>query len=147
MGYHQDFINSIYKSAVESSNTYKIPVNIILAQACQESGWGQKILGNTNNIFNIKADSSWTGKYEIHKVPEYIKGKIVYVDAKFRVYDSIEDGIIDHAKFLSENPRYHVLFDNGLVSDSMAAQILQKSGYATDPDYAKNLQNIINGKI
>lgn len=146
MGYHQDFINSIYKSALQSSQVYKLPVNIILAQACQESGWGQRTLGNTNNIFNIKADSSWNGKYEIHKVPEVINGKTVYVDAKFRVYDSIEDSIVDHAKFLSENPRYHGLFDNGLVSDIQAAEILQNSGYATDPKYAVNLQNVINGK-
>jgi trimeric autotransporter adhesin len=58
---YQQFINMIYPGAVKASQQTGISVRLILAQAAQETGWGNKILLGSNNLFNIKADKSWAG--------------------------------------------------------------------------------------
>jgi hypothetical protein len=121
---------------------------LMLAQAAQETGWGQKVLTGTNNLFNIKADSSWTGETKTFQVPEYVNGKWVTVDATFRSYPTIEDAFVDRVNFLRSNPRYarSGLFDEGTLGNPQAeALALQKAGYATDPEYASNLMKVANG--
>ncbi|WP_348757204.1 glucosaminidase domain-containing protein [Candidatus Methylocalor cossyra] len=57
-----DFIASIANAARTVANESGLSYELMLAQAAQETGWGAKVLPGTNNIFNIKADSSWIGK-------------------------------------------------------------------------------------
>ncbi|WP_426287827.1 peptidoglycan-binding protein [Luteibacter sp. E-22] len=122
---------------------------LILAQAAQETGWGQKVLPETNNIFNIKAGIGWEGETKVFNVWERVNGKTVWIDQPFRVYDSIEDSLKDRVKFLRENPRYRKagLFDEGTAGDLHGeAHALQRAGYATDENYAQNLVDLFNGR-
>lgn len=57
-----DFILSIYDAAKKVSAQTGMSVDLILAQAAQETGWGEKVLPGTNNLFNINADASWAGQ-------------------------------------------------------------------------------------
>lgn len=91
----------------------------VAAQAALESGWGDSAIGN--NLFGVTAGDKWTGKRQTVRTFEYFDdayqsgrfdrvysitrssdGRYRYeVDREFRDYDTLEDGIRDHAKVLS----------------------------------------------
>lgn len=148
MSKQSDWIGSIAPYAKEASLQTGMSAELMLAQAAQETGWGQKVLPGTNNLFNIKADSSWTGETKTFQVPEYVNGKWVTVDATFRSYPTVQDAFVDRVNFLKSNPRYAKsgLFDEGTLGNPAAeALALQKAGYATDPEYASNLMKVASG--
>ncbi|MGZ5025868.1 MAG: glucosaminidase domain-containing protein [Methylobacter sp.] len=143
-----NFVVSIANAARTVATESGLSYELMLAQAVQETGWGTKVLPNTNNIFNIKADSSWTGETKTFQVPEYINGHWITVNATFRVYPSVEAALRDRVKFLQDNPRYADLFKPENLGDlQKEATILQKAGYATDPTYAAKLKAVFNGKV
>lgn len=123
------FIKKVKAQAVRNYDEYGILPSITIGQCILESGWGgSKLAIEGNNLFGIKANSSWEGKSIEMETSENYNDKIV--DA-FRVYNSMEDSIKDHGKFLSENPRYK---DNGLFEAkhyTTQAQALEDAGYST----------------
>ncbi|MGE5453050.1 MAG: TIGR02594 family protein [Acidobacteriota bacterium] len=144
-----EFIKSIYCDARQISKETGMSWELILAQAAQETGWGDKVLSGTNNLFNIKADKSWTGPKKTFNVWEVVKGKKVWVDADFRVYANVQEALRDRVAFLKQNTRYVKagLFEaDTLGSLEDEAQALKKGGYATDPNYAENLAEVFRGK-
>ena len=142
----EEFIKKVYKQTYQMAQDNGLPHDFIMAQVIQETGWGDKVLKDTNNIFNIKTGSSWKGKKSTHNVWEIIDGKKVWVDADFRKYDSYGDSVDDWLKFLKENKRYKALFEKENLSTAEFAKKIHKAGYATDPNYAKNIVNITKGK-
>lgn len=57
-----NFINTIYGKARVVAEQSGFSLEFILAQAAYETGWGEKILPGTNNLFNIKADLPGSGR-------------------------------------------------------------------------------------
>lgn len=148
MGNREEFIADLYPAARRVSQETGMSWELILAQAAQETGWGQRVLPGTHNLFNIKADAGWDGPRRTFNVPEYIDGRRVNVDQDFRVYGSVDEALRDRVRFLRENPRYARagLFDEGVAGNFEAeAQALQRAGYATDPRYASQLVEVFNG--
>lgn len=144
-----EFIKKLYCAARMVSDETGASWELILAQAAQETGWGEKVLPGTNNVFNIKADSSWDGPSKVFNVWEMKNGKKVWQDDPFRVYANYTEALRDRVKFLKENPRYGKagLFDPGVKGNlEKEAQALQKAGYATDPNYAESLAEVAHGK-
>ncbi len=144
----EQFITDLYPAAAKVAQQTGMSKELILAQGALETGWGEKVLPGTNNIFNIKTSPDWRGPAKTFTVPEFLDGKKVMVKAEFRVYASAEEALNDRVKFLQENPRYAKsgLFDpgtKGILEKEAAA--LQKAGYATDPDYAKQLAAVYHG--
>jgi flagellum-specific peptidoglycan hydrolase FlgJ len=74
---------------------------------------------------------------------EFLNGKWVTVNAKFRKYDSPAGSFADHGKFLRDNSRYANAFKHTDNAAQFAREI-HKAGYATDPTYADKLISIIN---
>ncbi len=107
----------------------------IVAQAALESGWGKSAIGR--NLFGIKADPSWKGKTQVVTTREFVDGEYITIQAPFRDYDTFEESIEDHFKFLKLNSRYKNVFNAG--SDEAYFKALQADGYATDPNYAASL--------
>jgi peptidoglycan hydrolase-like protein with peptidoglycan-binding domain len=143
------FIAGLYSPARQVSAETGASWETILAQAAQETGWGQKVLPGTNNIFNIKADKGWHGETKTFRVWEIENGKKVWKDQPFRVYASTEEALRDRVEFLRANPRYGKagLFDSEVAgSIEREAEALQRAGYATDPRYARNLVAVFNGR-
>ncbi|HEY4297392.1 MAG TPA: glucosaminidase domain-containing protein [Paraburkholderia sp.] len=143
------FVKSLYCPARQVAAETGCSWELILAQAAQETGWGEKVLPGTNNIFNIKADASWNGESKVFHVWETVNGKTVWVDDPFRVYPNVLDSLRDRQKFLAGNPRYAKagLFDPVVKGDLVKeAEALKKAGYATDDQYAKRLQEVYRGK-
>ena len=144
----EKFIADLYPAAKKISQETGMSWELILAQAAQETGWGQHQLQGTNNIFNIKAGGGWDGPTKTFNVWEIEDGKKVWKDQPFRVYSSVEEALRDRVEFLRENPRYAKagLFDEGVKGNfEKEAAALQKAGYATDPNYAQSLENVFNG--
>ncbi len=133
------FIESLSKHTVKGWKEYQILPSLTIAQAILETGWGanNKI---PNNLFGIKADSSWKGKKELVRTHEYVNGKKIYVNAYFRVYDNIYDSLKDRYLFL-QKPRYKAVV--GEKDYKKACHEILKAGYATDPSYASKLISII----
>lgn len=138
-----NFISSIYCSVRRIAFKKNVSWETILAQAAQETGWGENILVGTNNIFNIKADRSWKGPKSKHLVWEdKPNGKRVQEYHDFRNYKDFDEAIEDRVKFLEENQRYHKFFSNGVRGIfEREAQALEDAGYATHKEKNKATGN------
>lgn len=144
--YQKKFVNELYPTARYNYTNHNLFASVMIAQGCLESDWGRSTLATKgNNLFGIKADSSWTGDWGWYWTMEYINGTPTRVQAKFRHYSSWKDSMIDHCKFLLENPRYkeHEVFT--ATTPQQQCQALRNAGYATDPNYVSLLMSIING--
>ena len=141
------FIEEIKDEAIKNYKEYKILPSITIAQAILESSWGESDLAQIyNNLFGIKADSSWKGEYVTLETFEFYDTKI---EDKFRVYSNKNQSIKDHAKFLVDNQRYkkYCVFEAKTYIEQ--AYALQNAGYSTAEDnsgqkrYAKDLIELI----
>ena len=139
-GFRLNFVNSVVKGAIEAYNKYGVLPSLTIAQAIEESGWGQSTIGH--NIFGIKAGDNWTGKVKRTKTAEQRKnGSYYQIYDNFRDYDSFEESIEDHAKLLA-TPRYKRVIQSKNYVD--ACKAVKACGYATSLDYAQKLINIVS---
>lgn len=140
--YQESFINKMIPKTKEIQETYHILPSIIMSQAILESNWGRSQLSmNENNYFGIK-DSVNGANYSTKE----FTNEWQTMNEPFKVYDSFEDSMEDHAKLLA----YGTSWDSNLYQDVIAANnyqeaafALQEAGYATDPTYANKLIQII----
>lgn len=140
-----EFILAIAPAARENAKTSGIPASFTIAQAALESGWGtSRTAAMAHNLFNIKADKSWTGPVYQMASTEYINGKNVLVPANWRMYPDYDACFADRALFFKQNPRYAACFKE--TSGEGWAKAVQKAGYATDPLYADKLVLTINAR-
>lgn len=132
---YQQYIDQYKDIAIEQMKRWKIPASITLAQGIFESGAGQSWLTlNSNNHFGIKCHG-WTGR-SVYKDD----------DARnecFRAYDSAFDSFEDHSRFLASGQRYKSLFSLKTTDYKGWARGLKAAGYATNPQYANKLIDII----
>jgi peptidoglycan hydrolase FlgJ len=147
----QAFQNTLTPHAEEASRATGIPARFMLGQAALESGWGKHVMktadgGSSHNLFGIKATGGWKGKTVDAVTTEYINGVPQKRVEKFRAYDSYADSFKDYANLLRNNPRYEKVLANATDAKGFA-QGLQRAGYATDPNYAAKLTNIINNNL
>jgi flagellar rod assembly protein/muramidase FlgJ len=136
------FIGMLAQAAQDCQRKTGIPASITLAQAALESSWGERAPGN--NLFGIKADKSWTGPTVTFSTHEHLAGKDIAMPDKFRRYSSWLDSMVDHAQFLLKNQRYARCFKE--TTGAGWARALQACGYATDPEYATKLIEIMRGR-
>lgn len=132
----EQYILQYRNIAIDNQNQYGIPASITLAQGIIESGSGRSVLAKeSNNHFGIKCHSNWTG------------AKTYKDDDKkndcFRVYNNAEESFTDHSLFLKNNKRYASLFDLEINDYKSWAAGLKQCGYATNPNYANLLIDII----
>ena len=132
----EQYINKYKAIAVQQMKKYKIPASITLAQGCLESGDGNSILARkANNHFGIKCHEDWNGRTFRHDDDKKREC--------FRKYDNASQSYIDHSKFLSGRSRYNSLFELKINDYKGWAHGLKAAGYATNPQYAQLLINII----
>lgn len=115
---------------------------IAAAQAILESrlnGKPSDLAAKYNNYFGIKGQG--TAGSAAMPTQEYIGGKMRGTKAAFAANKTAEDSFNQH-KNLMNNPRYAAVL--AAKTPEEAAVALQKAGYATDPNYAKSLINVLN---
>jgi flagellar protein FlgJ len=120
----------------------------LLAQAALETGWGQRMPRTADgsssfNMFGIKAGDGWSGARATADSMEVSNGVAKLTRTAFRAYGSIEESVNDFASLLKNSPRYR---DVVAAGGDVQAYIdgIGKSGYATDPDYANKLNQILH---
>lgn len=161
----KEFVKQYKPFALESEKKTGISHLFILAQAALESGWGERGVGN--NFFGIKVPKNLVSntpkeKKQLFKTTEVLNdpnlgykfpqvmsiyqlpsGKYKYeVKDWFRKYDTPEECFTDHAEFFFKNKRYAKAL---LVKADpyKFAEEVAKAGYATAPNYAKILKDVI----
>ena len=138
----QAFIAALGPAATASMVSTRIPASFVVAEGALESAWGSSQLAlQALNLFGVKADPSWHGPTFSLQTREFIQGKPVIVPALWRKYGGWAACIADHAQFLTRNPRYAGCF---IHRDGPSfAQAVAAAGYATDPDYAQKITQLI----
>ena len=141
----ESFVTSMKPYAEKAASALGVDSSLLLAQAALETGWGSKMiknsLGNSNNLFNIKADRSWKGDKVATQTLEFHGKTAVKESASFRSYSNFEDSFNDYVKFLNENPRYETALQHQGNSENFIKGIHQ-AGYATDPNYADKVLRV-----
>jgi flagellum-specific peptidoglycan hydrolase FlgJ len=145
-GYEGQFIHALGMTARSTPGTDRIPPSVTIAQAILDSGWGRsQLAAKYRNYFGIKA-SGTQGTAGVVTMPtiEFYGGQAVWVNAAFRAYRSLADSVTDHHRFLQENSRYRAILQYGANNPAAFARGLQQAGFATDPQYADKLLNIMD---
>ncbi|NKB31959.1 MAG: flagellar assembly peptidoglycan hydrolase FlgJ [Pseudomonadales bacterium] len=147
----QQFIEELLPLAKEAAAKIGADPKMLLAQSALETGWGSKIVkdsqgGNSFNLFSIKSDASWQGPVAKTATVEFKNGLAEMQQAKFRRYDSYQRSFDDYVDFLKSNPRYQNALDQAADPENFAAE-LQKAGYATDPNYGRKIAEILNSEL
>lgn len=145
-----DFLNKIKNGCILAQEKKGILASLSGAQAILESGWGKSELAEKyNNLFGVKASDDWEGKKVLYPSKEWKNGEFIIVNSYFRVYDSFDDSIVDHANFFTstdwrKNNYKHVIGEKDYKKACQGLMPpLAQSGYATDPDYSNKLIKII----
>jgi|GEM_PF-974931 len=139
----QAYIDRFSPIAVREMHRSNIPASIILAQGIVESHSGEgELARKANNHFGIKCKGDWEGD-TIYRIDDDVDSSGNKVESCFRKYATALDSYIDHTNFLFKGERYQDLFDIGRWDYKKWARGLQEKHYATDPDYAQKLIDII----
>jgi len=135
---------------VEVSNTWESVVEAakqagskwpecVAAQWALESGWGKHTSGK-NNYFGLKGPGSTVS------TQEFINGKWITIKAGFIDFPDLQTCVcylVDH--WYLDFGKYNGV--NRATSRNECARLLVKEGYATDPQYATKLIQIMDNKL
>jgi len=146
-----EFIRQLLPHAKQAAKELGIDPKVILAQAALETGWGRSLIKNSNgttsyNLFNIKADKSWSGKQAQLATLEFDQGIAKKVNSGFRAYSSFQESFTDYVDFIKTNPRYGDALKQ-VSNGERYLQELQQAGYATDPNYANKIMTICRNNM
>jgi flagellum-specific peptidoglycan hydrolase FlgJ len=136
----QAFISEVAPGAVEAQERFGVPAAVTIAQAIDESGWGQsQLAAQDHNLFGIKG----TGPAGSVPLPtqEYVNGQPVSTSASFRVYHNVAESIEDHGRLLARSGYYQQAMAERQNPDKFAAALT--GVYATDPNYGANLISLM----
>ncbi|MEW5756001.1 MAG: flagellar assembly peptidoglycan hydrolase FlgJ [Pseudomonadota bacterium] len=145
------FIRYMTPLAEQAGRELGVDPKALIAQAALETGWGKKILRRDDdrssfNLFNIKADRRWQGEQAVVSTLEYEGGLPVKTAAAFRAYGSYGESFADYVAFLKNSPRYAKALESAGDPAEYVRQ-LQEAGYATDPNYAKKISEIMGRDV
>ncbi|MBW4080869.1 glycoside hydrolase family 73 protein [Paenibacillus sp. S150] len=140
-----EFIAKIVPFAVADMKQSNIAASLTIAQAALESGWGSSGLTvRANNLFGIKGRGP-AGSITI-QTTEYQNGKAVQVSAAFRAYNNWGESVADHSELIREGVSWNRNLYSKVIGagGAAAAREIAAAGYATDPNYAAKLIQIMN---
>jgi len=143
-----DFVQQVLPTIRQAAAAVGVNPLGMLAQAALETGWGQRMPrtadGNSSlNLFGVKAGSDWSGARAVADTVEISGGVAKQTRTAFRAYGSIEESVGDFARLLTSSPRYREAVAAGSNAQAYV-QSIAKAGYATDPQYANKLNDVLN---
>ncbi len=144
----ENFVMLLKPHAEKAAAELNVNPDVLIAQVALETGWGKHVIHdkqgeNSFNLFNIKTGSQWQGEKVNVSTLEYRDGLAVNEKADFRKYSDYADSFSDYVRLMKNSSRYEQVLQKG--ADSAAyAEALQSAGYATDPEYAKKIKQLLN---
>ncbi len=144
----QSFISDLWPHAQKAASQLGVSAKVLVAQSALETGWGRHAMKKPDgsiafNLFGIKAGQSWRGQGVVHNTLEFRQGAMQQESARFRAYDSVAEAMDDYVSFVKSSTRYEAALNHS-GSDTHYIKNLHKAGYATDPQYASKIINIMN---
>jgi len=143
-----EFIATMLPMAEKAAERLGVEARFLVAQAALETGWGKSMIrqqdgSNSHNLFGIKA-TGWKGASANVMTTEYVNGKATREKAGFRAYDSFEQSFNDYVRLLESNDRYSKAIQVASTTGDSERFVseLQRAGYATDPQYARKINQI-----
>lgn len=140
------FVEELVPTAQAIQREYGILASVSLAQAMLESDFGRSQLASVHkNLYGVKTSAD-DPQSALYPTLEFYEEEWVEINDYFKVYPSWQASMKEHAQLMvhgtSWNPNQYqtVLAAQDFYTQ---AQALQSSGYATDPDYAQKLINMI----
>jgi len=147
-GNQKEFYDKMYSTLLDKAKKAGVEnpeaiARLGAAQSSLETGYGKSTAAG-NNYFGIKAKPS-DANASLVNTQEYdpSTGRMVTQKDRFKKYNSMDESAADYIKFLQENQRYKDVLAAKTAKEAIAAQ--GRTGYATDPDYAKKLESINAG--
>lgn len=145
------FVRDALPSALQAQAETGLSASLAIAQAAHESGWGTSGLAQrAKNFFGVKTHGSqWSGPVIDMRTREVRDGKSGMENAAWRVYNSFGESVKGWVDFLKRNGRYARagLFSTGVIGFPLReVEALAKAGYATDPQYATKVKDILSGR-
>lgn len=151
---NSNFIKNISKDAQKISTKNGLYASVTLAQASLESGYGtSKLSQEANNYFGIKFKiNEDEGKYDCYYIEslEYdsMLKEWITVKSPFIKYSNSKESLVNYAYKFKNGVSWDSKYYNGAWKVNAptyrnATQALQGK-YATDPNYAKKLNSIID---
>lgn len=140
------FIHTIAPIAQNLQREYGVLASISMAQAILESEYGQsELAADYYNLYGVKTDASDPeGVNFVTK--EFVDDEWIEIVDRFKVYPSWAQSMRSHAELIyygtSWNEGHYEAVLSGQTYQEQA-QGLQSSGYATDPDYAAKIIEMI----
>lgn len=145
--FSSDYVDNVRQIYNYLDNNFKsVPLavkQLVMCQAVLESNLFRHPSGlalKAKNLFGIKAVKADT-PYISFETREYVDGNFIFVDQRFRRYDSYEESIA-HIISLYYKPRYARVL--AAKSFAEAAKATYLCGYATDPRYPQKLIGVYN---
>ena len=142
-----EFVELAYEYAKAPAERLGVNAEVLVAIAALETGWGNHVpndeSGSSNNYFGIKADSRWQGGHVGSQTLEFEGGAFNELKQSFRAYDSLKESFEDYAEFLLGNERYSYALEFAGDAKRFLSEI-QNAGYATDPNYANKILNVLD---
>ena len=136
----QAFIAQVAPGAIAAQRTYGVPASVTIAQAINESAWGQSTLAaQDHNLFGIKGLGPAGGVS--FPTQEFQNGQWVTISAQFRAYRDVTQSIEDHGQLLA-NSGYYTAAMAARTSPDQFAQALT-GVYATSPTYGSDLISLM----
>jgi flagellum-specific peptidoglycan hydrolase FlgJ len=132
----QAFIAAVAPGAVAAQRLYGVPASVTIAQAIDESGWGQSSLAaGSHNLFGIKG-SGPAGSVTL-PTQEFEGGQWITINAQFAAYRNDAESIAGHAALLATSGYYGKAMADRADPDAFANDLT--GVYATDPNYGATL--------
>lgn len=138
MSRQSDFYNSVYSTA-RDLGANDVQARLAAAQASEETGYGSSMVGN--NLFGVKASSSYTGPSVSAGTTEEYNGQRVAENANFRSYDNFTQSVKDYLGVIQSN--FPDAWNAENFSDAVKGLNTGVFGkYATNSNYANNIKSI-----
>jgi hypothetical protein len=140
---NKEFYAEVYKTARELGYN-PVQSELAASQAYHESmsrlgiAGGSGLAKNHNNLFGMKAGSSWNGPVANMKTQEEVKGRNVTIRDAFRAYPTKRDSIVDYFDRLKS--RWPEAYKAKTLDEAIAGLGFgKKGGYATDTQYGSKI--------
>lgn len=154
----KEWIEFIAHDAQKAANLYGYLPSVLIAQTCQETGYGvtdlsQPGIYNTVGMKKELLNSTWKSMYWLgdtytKQTPEWYGGKKTTITDVFRVYPDYFSGLADYCQFMhdakySANGSYKYRDLLGTRDPYTLIEGVRSRGYCTDPSYSTSIMRII----